>query len=56
MTLEEFIQHSIRQIKSGCFPLILDNPKSIEFSVQVNSDGDVCKEGQISVATIKVIL
>lgn len=54
MKIEDFIKDMLKQIHSACAQDDAYMPREIEFSIQVNIKGEVCKPDDICVSTIRV--
>lgn len=56
MKIEDFIREVMKQISASCNGGDIFCPRSIEFSIQVNSDGEICKPQDVAITTIKISL
>lgn len=58
MKISEFIKESMKQIKEACVHHGAEMPRSIEFTIQINSQGEVCNtdRGDVSIGTMKICI
>lgn len=54
MKIEDFIKNVIQQITAACDRDGVYMPQQIEFTIQINMQGEVCTKDDIAIATIKV--
>lgn len=56
MKLEDFLNNALHQIMSACVENRISAPKSIEFNIQLNVNGDVCCENEVSASNLKLVI
>jgi hypothetical protein len=54
MKISEFIKEVMKQINDACAEQGAQMPKCVEFTIQINAQGEVCKAGDIAVGTMKI--
>ena len=54
MKVNELVRDVIDQIKEGCKFSCVDYPHKIEFSIQINSKGEVCQPSDFPVSTLNL--
>jgi hypothetical protein len=54
MKISDFIKEVMKQINDSCAEHGSEMPRCVEFTIQINSQGEVCKTGDIAVGTMKI--
>lgn len=56
MKIENFIQQVLEQITTACHKTGVFNAKDIEMTIQINDNGDVCREHEVAIASVRINL
>jgi hypothetical protein len=54
MKVKDFIEEVLSQIHHGCASVNAQSPSKVEFTIQLNEDGNVCSTCDLSIANVKV--
>ena len=56
MKISDFIKEVMKQIDEACSETGCQMPRSVEFTIQINSQGEVCNpdRGDIAVGTMRI--